>query len=799
MSDKCRAARFVLCILAAAAAVLCSVPPCRAAQRQADAPERRVMPTQEDIIKNIPGGREGLKTQIVEDVQRRSKKNFIRLYQTLWRSNSMAEGLDNAIDKAFEECTAGLMWGTAGIQLAANKDNIIESIQESVAFKITPLYDEFLHMLEDRWSETLRSDIVNFYTMNIAQTLASDTNAMSQAWLRQDHSSITETSGGKMLERLKNDMKTKYPDISVAETGVFMGLAGIVFRKQIANWMSKFLLRKGAKTAAAKAVGAAIPVANIIMLLWGTYDILSMAWDAKSEIQRQIHELNQSLYYTEVPQIYWDVMEPYVIDIFASAYVESQLTIEQAKIISKDPKIMELSKGLGENERRAFTERVAAILHSFGGVDYDEMLDSFGPLIRSATPADFPRLADMISHGRLDRLKAWFDIAGEARYYNMYASFTPEVWDYFPPSPESLEMLTWMMMNLTPGARAVAASMPAHDIHWLMNDMPSRYIPRLFAESYGPSAIREEITRLSQISDKDSRIPWQGTWEYRWAKYGPMLVWGGAGFAVLMVLLLVMSFTRRHRARTENTQPSGSYQAAQAQQPVPAPYQSSDIGMQHNTSYGTDDTPAPRRSLDLGKPAAAASETGDTADEPLVPKREINIGLPPTPPIRQTPAPSTADAPAVSIAGTNPPAAPQPVPPDMTAAVQTPQQEFISAAPPVPPARPAQPAPSQTQTQQAAPQPQQAVRNGTQQRHSGPPYTVKLVVSEQIAHRLMTTMWDPSQRLEPTRNGQWSFCVDNINDLSSLASWVAHDPANIGIIQPPELIAEVRRALGMDQ
>ena len=473
---------------------------------------------------------------ISADVGRRSRPNFMRLYRSLWKSHGMVEKLTRAVDKAFDEQTEDLAWGTTGLQLAANRNNIIENIQEAAAFHFAADYDDFLKNLEERWSIALRDDILAFYTMNIAQSLAADTNSMSRAWLRQDHAGIVGQQGEVMMVRLKEAIRGKYPDLDLAGAGMALGLAGVVFRKKISQYIAKFFLRKGMKSAAAKAIGAAIPVVNVLMMLWGGYDLIAIAWDAKSEVRREIVELNQSLYANEVPQIYWDVMEPYVRDIFVASYVESRITIQRAKELAKDPVVIQLSEGLNEVEKQGFAERVAAIVREFGGTNCHPLLQDFGPMIRSASPANFSRLAEMLRGGNLKRLKAWFTLAGEAGYYDLHAAFPPEVWAQFPPNEESLAALQWMMQNLTPQARALACNLNMEELQWVMEELPPRYVSRLFGERHSVPAIQGEIARLSELADRESRIPWQGEWAYRWAKYG-FYAFAAVGLYLLFLVL----------------------------------------------------------------------------------------------------------------------------------------------------------------------------------------------------------------------------------------------------------------------
>lgn len=89
------------------------------------------------------------------DGLKKSKANFLRLYRARWQALGMNEKLTKAIDRAIEDKTAGMMWGTKGLRLGANLGNVINDIQEATAFNFAEQYDDFLRDVEDKWGESL--------------------------------------------------------------------------------------------------------------------------------------------------------------------------------------------------------------------------------------------------------------------------------------------------------------------------------------------------------------------------------------------------------------------------------------------------------------------------------------------------------------------------------------------------------------------------------------------------------------------------------------------------------------------
>ena len=65
----------------------------------------------------------------------RTKLDFLSLYKKQWDSFGLPWKLKKAIDDAFAEQTENFMWGTVGLRLASNYDNIQEKIQQAAEFK----------------------------------------------------------------------------------------------------------------------------------------------------------------------------------------------------------------------------------------------------------------------------------------------------------------------------------------------------------------------------------------------------------------------------------------------------------------------------------------------------------------------------------------------------------------------------------------------------------------------------------------------------------------------------------------
>ena len=141
----------------------------------------------------------------------RTKLDFLSLYKTQWEHFGLPWKLKKAIDDAFTEQTENFMWGTVGLRLASNYDNVQEKIQQAAEFKFNADYDKFLAALEETWGEKLRDNIIEFYKrQNEAMYFELKDNPMAQAYLRQDYDRITEDNGRAAMSRISDELSAKY-------------------------------------------------------------------------------------------------------------------------------------------------------------------------------------------------------------------------------------------------------------------------------------------------------------------------------------------------------------------------------------------------------------------------------------------------------------------------------------------------------------------------------------------------------------------------------------------------------------
>ena len=491
------------------------------------------------------------------DGLKKSRNNFLRLYNARWKALGMTEKLGKSINDAFEEKTGGMLWGTKGLQLGANIGNIVNDIQEAIAFKFAEQYDDFLRDVEEKWGESLQNDLSDFYRRASIMLLAADKNPMVRAYIRQ--STAAQDSGAKILEDVRENLSTKYPDLKITGATAAGGIA-LLFRKQLVKYLAKYagkavIFKKVAASAVGKAIGKTLPLIGPVMLAWSLYDVASIAWNAEDDVRRMLTERNLNMYSREMPAVYWDVMEPYVMDVLVSSYGMLQATKAQAVTFATDPRIKSLSVGLSDTEAMQFAERISSAVEILGNDKYDYVLENFGERIRESSPQNFRRLMQVLQQENIEQANEWLKLAG-TQYFDFYAIFPHDIWEKFRPDSQSLELLSWMARKLTPSARNTASRLPLSDMRWVVDDLPERYVSQLFGDkSHDPEEIHYEIDRLRELP-KDSREPWQSAWQYRWSKYGFYVIIAGAVlFIALLARILLPIFRGRNQAMPQTSQP----------------------------------------------------------------------------------------------------------------------------------------------------------------------------------------------------------------------------------------------------
>ena len=411
------------------------------------------------------------------------KINFLKLYKTRWEIFGADDKLRHAIDEAFKENTNKLMPGTKGLQLGMNFNSIITKIQRSIEFKFSRQYEQFLQELELVWSDQLRNEILIFYQRNNFElSFELENNPMAQAYLRRDYDSVTEDKGADIMKNISLELAAKYPDIRFTGAKFIGGGMILLARKYLESYVTKLLMRKFTGSAAGKLASSVVPVTGLAMILWSAWDIYSMANEAEDVLRKKFYELNHSMYYHEVPSIYWEGIEAYVRDAFIFAYEKLVLDINMGIELEETYAMKNFKSGLSPLEQRVFNDRIAVIqaVTECSSYEIGKVINYLGDYINRADSQEFDKLAVIMHELGLKDL-----------------------------SHDTAEIFQTLAKNLTPIECSRACKISKEKLLQAVNEIPEKFLHELFADDHSSLYIEQEISRLSRIQDKDSRKPWQ--------------------------------------------------------------------------------------------------------------------------------------------------------------------------------------------------------------------------------------------------------------------------------------------------
>ena len=272
-----------------------------------------------------------------------TRQNFLNIYHEHWENSSIPENLKKAVNESINARTKKMLWGTKSLQLGLNAGRVINKIQENIASKISGEYNSFLRDVESDFMIELQNELDTFHNRVSSIVIASSKNPIVRAYLRKN----LHVESADINVNLK--MK-KQVDISKFQEE---------FKAYIGRYVGKAEAYKALTSGAAgKIINDNIPVVGKLLLAWSIYDIASMAWNAESDVRRILHERNQSIYSSELPLVYWDVMEGYIIDSFIQRYIEIYDTRKKAFEFANDPRILERYAEMNEAERINFADEL---------------------------------------------------------------------------------------------------------------------------------------------------------------------------------------------------------------------------------------------------------------------------------------------------------------------------------------------------------------------------------------------------------------------------------------------------------
>ena len=145
----------------------------------------------------------------------KARASFMSLCGSLWEELMMPSILRDVVNKAIENQTKDLMWGTVSVQLRMNADNIVEKIHDDVTARFAKPYEDFLTAVEEKFGAALQDEALNFYKKSNLRLLADENNPMRRAEIRLNSPVIRENRGKLFKNWL--DKEHSWASLSVSD------------------------------------------------------------------------------------------------------------------------------------------------------------------------------------------------------------------------------------------------------------------------------------------------------------------------------------------------------------------------------------------------------------------------------------------------------------------------------------------------------------------------------------------------------------------------------------------------------
>ncbi len=280
---------------------------------------------------------------ILQNSLAKTRENFLRLYGELWQKSSLSDKLTKAVEESINARTKKMLWGTKSLQLGLNSGKVINKIQQNVASKIAEDYNIFLVEFESEFTIELHHELETFHNRVSSLVISSVKNPIVRAYLKKNLHIESDDVNLKLKAGGQEDISE--------------------FQKDFAAYINKYveraeIYRQFTSGALGTLISDNVPVVGKVLLVWSIYDIASMAWKAESDVRKILHERNQSIYSSELPLVYWDVIEAHVIEMFIERYTNIYDTRRKAFEFSNNPKILERYAEMNEAERIKFAEEL---------------------------------------------------------------------------------------------------------------------------------------------------------------------------------------------------------------------------------------------------------------------------------------------------------------------------------------------------------------------------------------------------------------------------------------------------------
>ena len=220
----------------------------------------------------------------------RAKKDFMLLYDSKWKLQSLNYRLFATIDKEFSEA------GISLFQFAFNRDEVIKNLLSDIFAKLQPEYEFFFQDVYEKYYDSLKVNTREFSTEKIKTLLDYEKVASTQPEVRQ-----------QLLDNIGDVFDNHYAKrISRPTFSLMLFIIGVVLII-IKDFIAKLFVKKEKSE---RRANLCVGIIGVVLIILGVMHFSHGIFFTKGVIREFVNEQAKALYTAELPRAYWEIMEP---------------------------------------------------------------------------------------------------------------------------------------------------------------------------------------------------------------------------------------------------------------------------------------------------------------------------------------------------------------------------------------------------------------------------------------------------------------------------------------------------------
>ena len=225
------------------------------------------------------------------------KAEFMSLYDSEWKAVNFNYKLFTTIDKDFDEYTSSMMPGLRSFQFLLNYNNIAEKILASVFRNFHSGYLIFLRKFHIEFHNNLENNPKISLEATKGNLAFSD---VVELYYKVEQKML-ESVGDALYERINDELSTPYYSLLLFAAGIFIFVARNIFIK-----------KSGSSTRKDKKIRMVVSAAGALCFLLGGILISRSLFFTKAVVRDFIHEQTKNFYVSEVPEMYWNIIQEHI-------------------------------------------------------------------------------------------------------------------------------------------------------------------------------------------------------------------------------------------------------------------------------------------------------------------------------------------------------------------------------------------------------------------------------------------------------------------------------------------------------